>query len=100
MIMAFAPQRVQSLPNGSICQAYDIGRSLNEALRKQANLKAQVARMKIDHKQQRLTTRRIIVRNKMKLNRMVALVAQNETKINSASKIKILGSTNTTTSKD
>ena len=60
----------------------------------------EVARMKIDHKQQRLTTRRIIVRNKMKLNRMVALEAQNETKINSVSKIKILGSTNTTTSKD
>ena len=60
----------------------------------------EVARTKIDHKQQRLTTRRIIVRNKMKLNRMVALEAQNETKINSESKIKILGSTNTTTSKD
>ena len=60
----------------------------------------EVARMKLDHKQQRLTTRRIIVRNKMKLNRMVALEAQNETKINSVSKIKILGSTNTTTSKD
>ena len=60
----------------------------------------EVVRMKIDHKLQRLTTRRIIVRNKMKLNRMVAQEAQNETKINSASKIKIRGSTNTTTSKD
>ena len=47
MNMAFAPQRVQSLPKGSICQTYDIERSLSEALRRQANLKAQVARMKI-----------------------------------------------------
>lgn len=60
----------------------------------------EVARMKIDHKQQRLTTRRIIMRNKMKINKMVALVAQNVTKTNIVSKIKILGSTNTTTSKD
>ena len=60
----------------------------------------EVARMKIDHKQQRLTTRRIIMRNKMKINKMVALVAKNVTKTNIVSKIKILGSTNTTTSKD
>ena len=59
----------------------------------------EVGKMKIDHKRQRLTTRRIIVKNKMKLIKMVVLVAQNTNKT-AVSKIKILGSTNTTTSKD
>ena len=57
MALAVAPKHVQSLPKGSMCQTYDIERSLNDALRMQANLKGEMARMKMRHQPAHLQAR-------------------------------------------
>ena len=75
-----------------------VDREAVEAVAEAAKVKVVEARARTGLKQPRLVTRRIIGRNKMRPNRTIARVTQNETKTTTG-KTRIRGSTNTTTSK-